>query len=63
MLHGALRFFDSRTFLLTISFKDALKIHLTIRGIPKYLLKAGDYADYASFVECEFFNRYGYFYR
>jgi hypothetical protein len=63
MLLGALRFSDARKLLPTFSFKDALKVHLTIGGIPEYLLKAGDYNDYATFVEREFFNRYGYFYR
>jgi len=63
MLLGALRFSDARKLLPSLSFKDALKVHLTIGGIPEYLLKAGDYNDYATFVEREFFNRYGYFYR
>lgn len=63
MLLSALKFSDARKLLPTLSFKDALKVHLTIGGIPEYLLKAGDYNNYATFVEREFFNRYGYFYR
>jgi AAA+ ATPase superfamily predicted ATPase len=63
MLLEALRFSDARKFLPSFSFRDALKAHLTIGGIPEYLLKAGDYSDYASFVGGEFFSKYGYFYR
>jgi len=63
MLLGPLRFCDAREFLPSLSFRDALKVHLTIGGIPEYLLKAGDYPTYDTFVEREFFNRYGYFYR
>lgn len=63
ILLGALRFPDARKMLPTFSFRDALRVHLTIGGIPEYLLKAGDYSDYTTFVGREFFNRYGYFYR
>lgn len=63
LLLGPLRFCDARQFLPSFSFRDALKAHLTIGGIPEYLLKAGDYASYDVFVEREFFNKYGYFYR
>lgn len=63
MLLGALRFADARKLLPAFSFQDALKVHLTIGGIPEYLLKAGDYPGYAGFVEREFWSRYGYFYR
>ncbi|WP_332449240.1 ATP-binding protein [Methanoculleus sp.] len=63
MLLEALRFRDARRFLPSFSFRDALKAHLTIGGIPEYLLKAGDYSNYATFVEREFFSKYGYFYR
>ncbi|MDN7024150.1 ATP-binding protein [Methanoculleus sp. FWC-SCC1] len=63
MLLGPLRFADARKLLPSFSFQDALKAHLTIGGIPEYLLKAADYPGYAAFVEREFFNRYGYFYR
>ncbi|HNT07385.1 ATP-binding protein [Methanoculleus sp.] len=63
MLLGPLRFRDARQFLPSFSFGDALKAYLTIGGIPEYLLKAGDYRSYETFVEREFFNRYGYFYR
>lgn len=63
MLLEVLRFRDARRFLPSFSFRDALKAHLTIGGIPEYLLKAGDYSDYDTFVEREFFSKYGYFYR
>lgn len=63
ILLGPLRFCDARQFLPSLSLRDALKTHLTIGGIPEYLLKAGDYLTYDAFVEREFFNRYGYFYR
>ena len=63
MLLGPLRFRDAWRLLPSFSFQDALKAHLTIGGIPEYLLKAGDYSNYDTFVEREFFNKYGYFYR
>ncbi len=63
MLLGPLRFADAQKLLPSFSFRDGLKAHLTIGGIPEYLLKAGDYPDYRTFVEREFFSKYGYFYR
>ncbi len=63
MLLGPLQLVDARRFLPSFSFQDVLKAHLTIGGIPEYLLKAGDYPDYATFVEREFFSKYSYFYR
>ena len=63
MLLGPLCFCDARQFLPSLSLRDALKVHLTIGGILEYLLKAGDYLTYDTFVEREFFSRYGYFYR
>jgi AAA+ ATPase superfamily predicted ATPase len=61
MLLAPLRFRDARRFL-RLPFPDALKVYLSIGGIPEYLLKAGDYDDSMSFYRNEFFNRYGYFY-
>lgn len=61
ILLGALAFGDSQGFF-SCSFQDSLRIYLSVGGIPEYLLKASAYQDAGSFYECEFFNRYGYFY-
>lgn len=61
MLLGPLRFSDARRFF-RFPFPDALKVYLSIGGVPEYLLKAGAYEDCDSFYRTEFFNRYGYFY-
>jgi AAA+ ATPase superfamily predicted ATPase len=61
LLLGPLRFSDARRFF-TLPFSDALKVYLSIGGIPEYLLKAGGYATSEEFYTSEFFNRYGYFY-
>jgi len=62
MLLEALQFSDARKFL-SVPPIDALKIYLSIGGIPEYLLKAGDYETFSDFTTREFFDRYGYFYR
>ncbi|HQA81004.1 MAG TPA: ATP-binding protein [Methanoregulaceae archaeon] len=62
MLLEALRFADARKFL-SIPVSDALRIYLSIGGVPEYLLKASDYTNFYDFVRREFFDRYGYFYR
>ncbi len=62
MLLEALQFSDARQFL-SVPPIDALKIYLSIGGVPEYLLKAGDYETFSDFTTREFFNRYGYFYR
>jgi len=62
MLLLALQFPDARKFL-SVSPIDALKIYLSIGGVPEYLLKAGDYGTFSDFIRREFFDRYGYFYR
>lgn len=62
MLLEALRFSDARKFL-PASPIDALRIYLSIGGVPEYLLKAGDYETFSRFTAREFFDRYGYFYR
>jgi len=61
ILLAPLHFRDAGRFL-RLSFPDALRVYLSIGGIPEYLLKAGDYDDCSSFFRNEFFNRYGYFY-
>lgn len=61
LLLGPLRFSDARKFF-HLPFPDALKVYLSIGGVPEYLLKAGAYEDCDSFYITEFFNRYGYFY-
>jgi AAA+ ATPase superfamily predicted ATPase len=62
ILLEALQFSDARKFL-QVPPVDALKIYLSIGGVPEYLLKAGDYGSFSDFVVREFFDRYGYFYR
>ena len=62
MLLEALHFSDARQFLPMPPI-EALKVYLSIGGVPEYLLKAGDYATWSDFTGREFFNRYGYFYR
>ncbi|MCK9580472.1 MAG: ATP-binding protein [Methanoregula sp.] len=61
ILLGPLRFSDACKFF-GFPFPDALKVYLSIGGVPEYLLKAGAYEDCDSFYRTEFFNRYGYFY-
>jgi len=61
MLLGPLRFRDARRFF-SFPFPDALKVYLSIGGIPEYLLRAGNHDDCGSFYRDEFFSRYGYFY-
>ncbi|HWQ96340.1 MAG TPA: ATP-binding protein [Candidatus Methylomirabilis sp.] len=43
--------------------QQALEMYMTIGGVPEYLLKASEYTNFSDFVEKEFFNKYGYFYR
>lgn len=57
-----LPFMHARKFL-SVPFKEALRIYLTIGGVPEYLLKAEDYRSFREFISREFFDRYGYFYR
>ncbi len=46
-----------------MSLQEALELYMTIGGVPEYLLKASEYTNFKDFVEKEFFNKYGYFYR
>jgi uncharacterized protein len=57
-----LPFLHARKFL-SVPFEEALRIYLTIGGVPEYLLKAEDYRSFREFIGREFFDRYGYFYR
>ena len=43
--------------------KEALQLYLIIGGVPEYLLKASEYRSIDAFLEREFFNKNGYFYR
>jgi AAA+ ATPase superfamily predicted ATPase len=63
ILLQALPFGDSLSLMKEASFEEMLKIFLTIGGIPEYLLSAGHYDNIADFLQKEFMNRNGYFYR
>ncbi|MHA1491170.1 MAG: ATP-binding protein [Promethearchaeota archaeon] len=62
ILLGTLAFKDSKKFV-KMGFEDQLKLFLIIGGVPEYLLKASDYDSLNTFLEIEFFNKQGYFYR
>jgi AAA+ ATPase superfamily predicted ATPase len=57
-----LKFKDALDFL-NMQFKEKMKLYMCIGGVPEYLLKAGGYRDSSSFINNEFLNRNGYFYR
>ncbi len=61
LLEG-LPFADACKFL-DMPFEDALKTYMVLGGVPEYLLKASEYGSLDEFIENEFFDRYGYFYR
>lgn len=61
LLEG-LPFSDARK-LLDMSFEDSLKIYMVLGGVPEYLIKASEYKTLSPFLENEFFDKYGYFYR
>ena len=61
MLLGPLRFSDAKKFF-HLPVPDALKVYLSVGGVPEYLLKASAYDSSDTFFKLEFFNRYGYFY-
>jgi AAA+ ATPase superfamily predicted ATPase len=61
LLEG-LPFSDAKK-LLDMPFEDSLKVHMVIGGVPEYLIKASEYKSLNSFLENEFFDKYGYFYR
>ena len=62
MLLEGLPFSASREFL-NMSFQEALETYMILGGVPEYLLKASEYTDILDFVEKEFFDKFGYFYR
>lgn len=62
MLIEDLLFSDAQKFLSVLPL-DALKIYLSLGGVPEYLMKAGDYRTFSDFATREFFDRFGYFYR
>ncbi len=62
ILLKSLDFSDSRNFL-KMKPEDQLKTYFILGGVPEYLLKASEYNNLTDFLESEFFNKYGYFYR
>lgn len=61
LLEG-LPFPDARK-LLDMPFEDSLKVYMVLGGVPEYLNKASEYKAHSPFLENEFFDKYGYFYR
>jgi AAA+ ATPase superfamily predicted ATPase len=55
-------FSDSEEFL-NMPFQETLETYMILGGVPEYLLKASEYTDITDFVEKEFFDKFGYFYR
>ena len=49
--------------LLNMSFEESLKTYLLIGGIPEYLRIANKYKNANEFIQNEFTNKIGYFYR
>ncbi|MHA2033853.1 MAG: ATP-binding protein [Candidatus Thorarchaeota archaeon] len=62
LLLEPLRFEDARQFV-KYPFEDALKLYLTVGGVPEYLLRASEYSGIMDFLRREFFDKMGYFYR
>ena len=46
-----------------MNFDDRLRLFMTVGGIPEYLTRAEKYGDYNKFIQAEFWNSQGYFYR
>lgn len=57
-----LEFKDAAEFL-RMGFQDKLKVYMSAGGVPEYLLKAAKYRHAAHFLNAEFFQKDGYFYR
>ena len=55
--------FNNAMKFLNMSFEEKLLLYMTIGGIPEYLRRASGYVDYHNFVEREFGDANGYFYR
>ncbi len=48
---------------LSMPFTDMLQVYMTTGGVPEYLLKATPYHSFDEFINAEFVNKNGYFYR
>ncbi len=59
---GPLTFYHSKEFC-DMDFEDKLKVYMVIGGVPEYLLKCRNYENAKEFMDHEFLNRDGYFYR
>ncbi|MHA1798558.1 MAG: AAA family ATPase, partial [Candidatus Helarchaeota archaeon] len=57
-----IKFKHAREFL-RMSFEDKLQVYMITGGVPEYLLKAANYDTLDEFIEMEFINKHGYFYR
>jgi len=55
-------FRDAKKFV-SLSFRESLELYFITGGVPEYLLKAAEYSSLSEFLEREFFNKMGYFYR
>jgi AAA+ ATPase superfamily predicted ATPase len=57
-----MRFTDSMDFL-NMKLEDAMKVYMSVGGVPEYLLRASSYSTADEFLKAEFFRTSGYFYR
>ena len=55
-------FRDAKKFV-SLPFRESLELYFITGGVPEYLLKAAEYSSLNEFLEREFFNKTGYFYR
>ncbi|MFG1503177.1 MAG: ATP-binding protein, partial [Cuniculiplasma divulgatum] len=55
--------FTSASKLVNFPFEEKLLLYMTIGGIPEYLRVASGYSNYYQFIEREFGDANGYFYR
>lgn len=62
LLLEGLYFKHAREFV-SWSFQEALELYFITGGVPEYLLKASEYDNQRRFLEYEFFDKLGYFYR
>lgn len=62
MLLEGLSFRYAKEFL-KMPFQETLELYMIIGGVPEYLLKASEYKHLKNFVDKEFLNKHGYFYR
>jgi len=61
LLEG-LAFKNAKEFL-NMPFEDCLELYMITGGVPEYLIKASEYSSLTDFIQKEFLNKYGYFYR